>query len=147
MNSSQAIKEARMTDWIPWSDYYSIGVPTIDEEHKELFGKFNQVCEAVWDGKGKASIKDFLMFLATYTQEHFQNEETHMLRHGFPGYEAHKKIHDALVEDVSKFIRKYDTEEVGSDVVIKVISDLGEWTRQHIRARDQELGRFLLEKL
>jgi hemerythrin len=140
------LEEARMADWIPWNDYYTIGVPDIDEQHKELFRQFNQVCDAVWDGRGRDSIKGFLVFLATYAQEHFGNEENFMMKHGYPGYAAHKKLHDALVGDVATFLQRFETETLASDVVIKVITDLGEWTRQHIRAQDQELGRFLLGK-
>jgi len=135
-----------MADWIPWNDYYTIGVADIDEQHKELFRQFNQVCDAVWDGKGRDSVKGFLLFLANYAQEHFGNEENFMMKHSYPGYAAHKKLHDALVGDVATFLQRYETETLASDVVIKVITDLGEWTRKHIRSQDQELGRFLLGK-
>jgi hemerythrin-like metal-binding protein len=132
-----------MADWIPWNDYYTIGVPDIDEQHKELFRQFNQVCDAVWEGEGRDAIKGFLVFLANYAQEHFGNEENRMKKHSFPGYEAHRSAHDALVAEVAAFMQKYEAETLGSDVVVKVISDLGTWTRQHIRAMDQELGKFL----
>ena len=136
-----------MADWIPWSDYYNIGFPSIDQQHKELFRHFNQVCDAVWDGKGRDSIGTFLNFLATYAVEHFGNEERHMQQHNYLGYLEHKKTHDALVAEVSAFILKYESEEVSSDIVVKVISDLGEWTCKHIRSMDQEMGRFFSTKL
>jgi hemerythrin len=135
-----------MADWISWSAYYSIGVHSIDGQHRELFRRFNQVCDAVWDGKGRDHVKDFLSFLAQYVQEHFGNEESQMQKHGFPGYEDHKKVHDALVADVSAFLHKYETEDVASYAVVKVITDLGDWTRDHIRSLDQDLGTFLLKQ-
>ena len=131
-----------MADSVPWNDYYGIGVQSIDEQHRELPWQFNPVCDAVWDGKGRAAIKGFLL-LADYTQGHFGNEENYVKKHSFPGYAAHKKAHDALVGEMAIFIQRYETEELGSDVVVKVITDLGGWTRQYIRAMDQELGRFL----
>ncbi len=109
----------------------------------EMFRQFNQVCDGVWVGKGRDAVKGFLLFLANYTQEHFGNEENHMKKQGFPGYSAHKNTHDALIRDVAAFLQKYDQETLGSDAVIKVITDLGAWTREHIRAMDQDLGRFL----
>jgi|SRR5208283_4808407 len=135
-----------MADWIPWNDYYEVGVPSIDEQHREMFRQFNLVCDAVWDGKGRDAVKGFLLFLADYTQEHFGNEENRMKKHGFPGYATHKNTHDALVRDVAAFLQKYEQETLASDAVIKVITDLGGWTRQHIRAMDQELGQFLQER-
>jgi len=143
MDRWQVMEVIGMIDWIPWSDHYIVGIDSIDEQHRELFRRFNQVCDAVWDGQGKESIRNFLHYLAQYTQEHFGNEETNMRKHGYPAYEAHKKAHDSLVADVSVFVEKYETEDVPADVVVKVISDLGDWTRNHIRLMDQELGRFL----
>jgi len=64
-----------MADWIPWSGDHDTGIPGIDEQHRELFRQFNLICDAVWDGKGRDSIKGFLIFLANYAQAHFGNEE------------------------------------------------------------------------
>jgi len=135
-----------MADWIPWNDYYKIGIPSIDEQHREMFRQFNLVCDAVWEGKGREAVKGFLIYLANYTREHFGNEENHMKKHGFPGYAVHKSAHDALVAHVVGFLQEYEQETLGSDAVVKVITDLGAWTRGHIRAMDQELGTFLLAR-
>jgi hemerythrin-like metal-binding protein len=135
-----------MADCIPWFDYYNIGIESIDEQHRELFRMFNRVCDAVWDGQGRESVQDFLNFLAEYAQTHFSNEEFLMQRNSFPGYETHKLAHDALVAEVSAFLAKYATEDIASAHVVKVITALGEWTRNHIRSVDRELGAFLKEQ-
>jgi hemerythrin len=132
-----------MADWVPWNDYYEVGILTIDDQHRELFRQFNQVCDAVWDGKGRDSVRAFLFFLANYAQEHFGNEEKYMQKHAYPAYVAHKSAHDKLVGEVTAFLEKYDAEDLESGAVVKVITDLGAWTRKHIRAMDQELGKFL----
>ncbi len=66
-----------------------------------------------------------------------------MQRYGFGGYIAHKKLHHDFRTDVVKFIQVYDSEGASTEMVVSVISNLGNWTREHIRATDQELGKFV----
>jgi hemerythrin len=56
------------------------------------------------------------------------------------------KARDAFVGDVATFLQKSETEELGTEAVVKVITRLGEWTRKHIRAMDQEFDKFLKEE-
>jgi hemerythrin len=138
--------EEKMAQWIPWLSHFNVNVPSIDRQHKELFRMFNELCDAIWDGKGKDHIGSGIKFLADYTVQHFADEEAYMKEYDFPAYLEHKKAHDDFVEDVSQFIGKFETEDVGSDLVISVITKLGQWTRDHIRGMDQELGSFLVTR-
>jgi hemerythrin len=60
---------------------------------------------------------------------------------------AHKKLHDDFTADVVKFVQKYEREGATTEVIVSVVSGLGDWTRDHIRATDQELGKFLVSAL
>jgi hemerythrin len=132
-----------MGQLIPWTNQYEINISKIDEEHRELFRMFNELMDAVWDGKGKDSIKQLLDFTANYAVTHFSTEEKYMKQYDYPGYLDHKKLHDDFTADVVKFLQKYETGEVSTEMVVSVISSLGTWTREHIRATDQYLGKFL----
>jgi len=46
-----------MADLIPWMREYEVNIEEIDEQHQELFRMFNELMDAVWDGKGKDAIK------------------------------------------------------------------------------------------
>ncbi|MGO9121022.1 MAG: hypothetical protein ACLQPD_25850 [Desulfomonilaceae bacterium] len=48
-----------MGDWIPWLKDYEVNVAEIDEQHRELFRMFNELMDAVWDGKGKEAISNY----------------------------------------------------------------------------------------
>jgi hemerythrin len=136
-----------MAQWIPWMTAYEVNVAEIDEQHRELFRWFNELMDAVWDGKGKDAIKDVLASTANYAVAHFATEERYMQQYGFPGYIAHKKLHDDFTADVVKFVQKYEREGATTEVIVSVVSGLGDWTRDHIRATDQELGKFLVSAL
>ena len=135
-----------MTTWFEWRTEYTVNVTEIDRQHKELFRVLNELGEALWDGKGKDTVGEALKFMADYTVEHFYTEEAFMKDHGFPDYQDHKKAHDDLVEEIRQFIGRYETEDMSSDLVMGVVNRLGDWTREHVRGMDQDLGKFLLNK-
>jgi hemerythrin len=136
-----------MGQWIPWLNVFEVNVADIDEQHRELFRMFNEVLDAVWDGKGKDAIREMLEFTTNYAVSHFATEERHMQRHGFPGYSEHKKLHEDFTADVLKFLHDYDRNGASTEMVVDVISSLGNWTREHIRATDQELGKLLCQAM
>jgi hemerythrin len=136
-----------MSDWFLWTPDLSVHVEKIDAQHRELFRRFNILAEAAFDGKGKEAIGESLQFLADYTIEHFGDEETFMKTYQFPDYTAHKQIHDAFVQDVKQFISSFESEQVTSNLVANVVQTLGDWTRDHIKGMDQQLGAFLQDKV
>ncbi|MBM4329112.1 MAG: bacteriohemerythrin [Deltaproteobacteria bacterium] len=135
-----------MSQWIPWLPDYEVGVPQIDEQHRELFRMFNELMDATWDGKGKEHAKASLAFLADYVVKHFAMEESLMQRHDYSGYAAHKKIHDDFSKEVGYFIEEYHSKEINTDLLVQMVLKVGQWTRDHIRSMDLELGRLLVSK-
>ncbi len=132
-----------MGKWIEWRPQYRVGVEKIDEQHEELFSMFNELGDALWDGKGKEVIGQTLKFLAQYTADHFRTEENYMRTHNYPRYAEHRSVHDKLVSEVSEFIVKYDSQELPHSAVLEVVNRLGDWTRSHVRGMDQEMTKFI----
>ncbi len=135
-----------MADWISWTPDLAVNVTSIDEQHRELIRQFNDLGEAVWDGKGHVAIAGILRFLADYTVQHFRDEEMLMDELNYPDSAAHKKSHENLLAEVSEFIGKFESGSVQSHLVISVVDRLGQWTRQHIRLEDKALGQYFLSK-
>jgi hemerythrin-like metal-binding protein len=135
-----------MGQWIPWLPAYEVNVPEIDEQHRELFRMFNDLLDAMWDGKGKNIIEEKLRFLAGYAVTHFSTEEKYMVNYNFPDYPAHKKLHDDFTTGVVDFLKVYERDGAKTDMLVSVVQDLGTWTREHIRDMDQELGKYLAAK-
>ncbi len=132
-----------MGQWIPWLPAYEVNVPEIDEQHRELFRMFNDLLDAMWDGKGKNIIEEKLRFLAGYAVTHFSTEEKYMVKYNFPDYPAHKKLHDDFTAGVVDFLKVYERNGATTDMLVSAVQDLGTWTREHIRDMDQEMGKYL----
>lgn len=132
-----------MTDWIAWTRDYSVHVEQIDEQHRELFRRFNDLLEAMWDGKGKEAVRESLQFLGDYTVSHFEHEELLMSQHDYPHYRTHKSIHDGFVEEVKEFMARCGSLDLDTDVVAGVALKMGDWVKDHVKRVDVQFGELL----
>jgi hemerythrin len=129
-----------------WTPDLSVNVGKIDDQHKELFHRFGQVEDAIWDGRGKDEIGKIIDFMTEYTVFHFGEEEGIMKQHSYPGYPAQKEAHDYFTREVAGMKAKYDCGEITSNLVVEVIEKLGGWFKNHIKVMDKELGKYLQGK-
>jgi hemerythrin-like metal-binding protein len=132
-----------MGQWIPWLPAYEVKISEIDEQHRELFRIYNDILDAMWDGKGKSSVQEKMQVLVNHAVTNFTTEENYMIRYNFPNYAIHKKAHDDFASGIVNFLKSYELEGVKTDTLVSVVQDLGSWTRDHIRDMDQEVGKFL----
>lgn len=73
---------------IEWNNSLAIGVAEIDDQHKELFSRFDSLLTACNEGKGRGEVLRVLLFLDDYIKSHFAAEERLQLKHDYPGYPA-----------------------------------------------------------
>ena len=78
---------------IEWTSNLSVGIASIDDQHKKLFDMADQLFEAGKNGKTKEFISEMLDFLDQYTKQHFKSEETYMKSIGYPDYENQRTMH------------------------------------------------------
>ena len=83
-----------------WNDKLSVGVASIDNDHKRLVGMVNDLYDGVVAGHGKDVLGRVLDGLISYTAEHFAREERYFAQTGYPDSVAHKKEHEDLVKQV-----------------------------------------------
>lgn len=69
---------------IEWLDQYSVGVESIDNQHKELFARINKLLDACSQGEGKKVLPEVLDFLGDYVVFHFSTEEKYMKEYLYP---------------------------------------------------------------
>jgi hemerythrin len=131
---------------IEWSDELAVRVPSIDIQHKELVKAINDLTEAMWQGKGMEEAGSLLDFLADYVVFHFGDEEKLMVLYGFPGYEAHKAVHEEFVRKFVQTRSQYQAGEFSSRSVIDLMDQTWDWLRNHIRKLDRELGDFMANR-
>ncbi len=134
-----------------WTNDLSVGVQEIDNQHKELFERINNLRAAMSQGKGRAEIGKTVKFLEEYVVEHFSMEEKYMGKYSYGAYLVHKAEHEAFIKDFADFKKKLEGLElrggITSFLTIDVQRRLVDWLLNHIAKIDKALGAFLATEL
>jgi len=75
--------------YVKWKDEYSVGIESIDKQHKKLLGLINSLQTAVYFSTGEEFEQQALDELVDYTKTHFSYEEGLMEQHA-TGYSMMK---------------------------------------------------------
>lgn len=129
---------------INWNDSLSVGIASIDKEHQKLIQMINDLNDAMKQGKANDVVGKQLDALVQYTVLHFANEERLFARHGFPESDAHKREHEALKDEVSKFVADFKAGKAG--LSIQLFMFLKDWLQKHIKGSDMKYAPFLTAK-
>lgn len=133
-----------MKPLVEWTDELSVGVQEIDEQHKILVGLVNRMYESIIRRTDRQEINVILNELAQYTVIHFAVEESLMRIFDYPDYDAHKKHHQELINQVVELQHKTAANE--ASVSMEVLHFLRHWLTYHILNDDKKYGPFLLGK-
>lgn len=129
---------------LKWEDRYTVGVKTIDEQHRILIQLMVDLWDAIESGKGRTLISDVLQRLLDYTRTHFVDEEKIMIKLNYSEYDRHKNDHDRFVQEVMNAAKDYI--EKRAVPTQKILAFLAHWLIDHIMVYDKNLGSFLNEK-
>jgi hemerythrin-like metal-binding protein len=119
--------------FMDWKAEYSVENALIDKQHQALFDLVNEVADKVKTGN-MPEIKAVVNRLATYTIEHFRDEETIMKKAGYKSLADHQMIHTELIRQVQEIQQKLENKQPVSMIVI--IRFLSDWLKTHILKDD-----------
>lgn len=127
-----------------WSDSYSVGVQSIDDQHKKLIQLTDDLFSAMKTGKGNEQVGGIVSSLIDYTLTHFAYEEKAMQAANYPGYLQHHKLHEDLVKKVKEFQAKFQT---GNTMLsVDLLNFLKTWLINHIQGDDKKYLPYLVAK-
>lgn len=127
---------------IRWTETMSVGVESIDSDHRHLIGLTNRLDEAVRSGGGAEVVDSVLDEMLRYTVYHFDREEALMDACGYPDADAHRHTHQVLKTQVANIRDRH----AGNPDTIhdrEVLSFLRNWLTAHILGRDQLYAPFM----
>ena len=126
---------------IQWSEDFVIGVPDIDNQHKALVEKLNNLVDTYNDNPDK--IRDALDFLIDYALLHFETEERFMEQHNYPGLEEQIEEHRKFTKTVNKFVDDFLMMGPTPEIAKRIEKELIEWIEHHILNVDKKIGDFI----
>ena len=124
-------------NFFKWSDYLSVGIPEIDEQHKILVSLINRLYEEVIvNNADRDIIEEVLSDLIDYTIVHFSFEEKLYHTLGYSELEAHREYHIDLKDQLLTIQRKAKENE--SVVNNELLRFLKKWLQHHIAVEDKK---------
>ncbi len=122
---------------LKWKPAYSLGVPSVDHEHREMIGQINEIYGHMDQDSGTDEIESRLEDIYAGIAAHFALEERHMRDSGYPEYEAHKDEHEDLLDQLRDLMDDYVEDPVSGRV--KLQARLGDWFGIHFATFDARL--------
>lgn len=130
---------------IEWTDGLSVGIELVDNQHKELLEKLNDISHAIEHNHSVESITKTLDFMMEYTDYHFGTEERHMEATDYPRIEYHKKMHKEFVDTLKGMTEDYLEDGATQGLAESVNVFLFNWLVKHIKGVDGAFGKYLKE--
>ena len=128
-----------------WTERWSVGVDTIDAQHRELFAAINSLLRE----EGKPTSRDLakvLDYLEKYVTNHVGLEEIYRRRISYPACHSHKGEHVAFINEFYDLRDEYDNNGATPELADKMGRYMGDWLVNHIGKVDKALGAFLRDK-
>ena len=134
-------KDRRRVDW---KDAYSVGIESIDQQHKKLINLINMLQTSVDYSTGEEFERQCLTAVVDYTKTHFVYEEGLMSKYGYPDFEAHKAQHQKMIDKVEELLAEYEKDP--ESAMKNALDFLKQWLIKHINGTDKQYSEFLVSK-
>lgn len=132
---------------LKWDPSFSVGIEKYDNQHKAIIDYINKLHDSLHVKDNRDTVSEILTNMTDYTVSHFLDEEVELYKHNYPGYNAHKELHDKLVAEVRSFQVSFRVGKVSSrKISIEIIAVLTEWLVNHILKVDKQYTDFLVSK-
>ena len=137
-------KRMASEQFVEWKDDYSVGIDSIDQQHKKLLNLINQLQTAVDYSTGEQFEREALDELVDYTKTHFTYEEGLMRDNDYPDFEQHKAQHEKMFEKVREVLAEYEQDQ--DTAMANAAEYLKDWLINHINGTDKEYSSYLIGK-
>ena len=137
-------KKMSSNQFVEWKDEYSVGIDSIDQQHKKLLNLINQLQTAVDYSTGDQFEREALDELVEYTKTHFTYEEGLMRDNDYPDFEPHKLQHEKMFEKVREVLAEYEQDQ--DTAMTNAVDYLKDWLINHINGTDKEYSSYLIGK-
>jgi len=124
-----------------WKEAFSLHHDMIDTQHKELFRLANFVENIDTRSITKLELSSLFKEFFDYMRDHFSAEEAYMEDIGYPLLEQHRKLHDEIIDTISRVLKeKKSVEEL--QCAMKEASH--KWLVEHILNNDLKIEKWRL---
>lgn len=124
---------------IEWKEEFSVGVASVDLEHRELIEMINDLHALTGRGADHDRVISALGDIYAQISAHFALEEKYMRDTRYDSLASHKEDHEALLDELRDIMDR--VEDDGSYEEKRLSRELGRWFSDHFRTHDARLHR------
>jgi len=129
---------------LAWNEDLAVGFGRIDEQHKELFERYNNLIQSCKEGAGREAIVTMLEFMVDYVTVHFAEEDRFMVRYNYPERGEHLAEHRELFAHVDSVRQELQERGPTVAVITSINHTMLAWLIRHVKQTDIKLARFLI---
>jgi hemerythrin len=130
-----------------WDHRLELGIKVIDDQHKRLFEKIDELLvTAGRQGSKKDVLDGFMAYLSEYVDMHFRTEEKWMLDSGYPEYLGHKVAHDIFRAELDLLMTDYRSRRYDKIIIDRVCETATNWLSRHIYQQDMAMATWFRDQ-
>ena len=139
VQNPERLPQLKSSATVVWDESMTTGFVNIDQQHKELIQKLNDLTIAMKQQRGRTEIEGIMNFLEKYVKIHFNDEEGCMEKYHCPMAETNRWAHAKFTESFYKLRDQFEEEGPSAVLAIAIQRDLRDWLINHIRHIDTSL--------
>jgi len=113
MAGSAEGKHLEKSEWeIAWNDSLSVGVPEMDDEHRQFISRINELNQAIIGCDDKAAVQHRMHRMLTQATEHFAHEEQLLEKFNYPQLADHSAKHAELTAEFARVMREFEETDI-----------------------------------
>ncbi len=125
---------------LKWTEDLSVGLHTLDSQHKQLFAISQALHTAILNGQGEEALRETFDALQAYAERHFAEEEDFMRAINYPAITEHIAQHKQLHLRCRML---WDMNDRNQPVKPEGVAFfLTEWLSEHIAVYDKAIGEY-----
>jgi len=124
---------------IEWKNEFSVGVASVDLEHRQMIDLINDLHDLVGDNASEEEVSTMLGEIFAQISAHFALEEKFMRESRYPHFPDHKGDHEKLLDELRDIMDRVEDDGRYDETALS--DELREWFTNHFRTHDALLHR------
>lgn len=142
---SSSFESGWLIIFIEWEDTLSVGIDSIDNQHRHLIDLINNLYTTVISSNSHLIIGPLLIELLEYVYIHILTEEAYFDKYQFPDKIAHSRLHTEFIHRI--YTLQEHLSNANKPITIDDIKLIKDWFILHIMKQDIVYATFIKNKL
>lgn len=129
-----------------WTKDLETGIDIIDSQHKSIFDKAGEIFN-LGNNSSFEDIEKTFVFLMSYANNHFYEEEVLMMESSYEDFIEHRKEHNYFIEEIYRIYQSLSSGQVSEESLNDLKALIIDWLVNHINGDDRRYIETIREGL